>query len=42
MHAFHHLLQWLTHNPLGAATVVYVTGVCGVLVHAYFEPRDQR
>jgi len=35
------LLHWFTHNPLGAATVLYITGVIGVLVHAYFEPRDQ-
>jgi len=35
-------IQWFTHNPLGAATVLYLTGVISVLVYAYFEPRDQR
>jgi hypothetical protein len=35
-------LQWFSQNPLGAATVFYVTAVLGVLVYAYFEPSDQR
>jgi hypothetical protein len=35
------LLQWLEHNPLGTATVLYITGVISVLVYAYFEPQDQ-
>ncbi|MEC4889424.1 MAG: hypothetical protein RI101_05130 [Nitrospira sp.] len=42
MLVFHNLLQWFSHNPLGAATVVYITSVCGVLVYGYFEPRDPR
>jgi len=41
MIALQNLLQWLTHNPLGAATVLYITGVISVLVYAYFEPQDQ-
>jgi hypothetical protein len=36
------VIQWFTHNPLGAATVLYVTAVISVLVYTYFEPRDQR
>jgi hypothetical protein len=36
-----HLLHWLTQNPFGAATLLYMTGVAGVLIYAYFEPRDQ-
>ena len=36
------LLHWFAQNPLGAATLFYVTGVLGVLVHACFEPRDER
>lgn len=42
MIAMQKLLQWFTHNPLGAATVIYITSVFGVLVYAYFEPTDQR
>lgn len=38
----HNLLQWFSHNPLGTATVVYITSVFGVLVYGYFEPRDPR
>jgi hypothetical protein len=34
-------LHWLTQNPFGAATLLYITGVAGVLIYAYFEPRDQ-
>ena len=34
-------IQWFTHNPLGAATVLYFMGVISVLVYTYFEPRDQ-
>ncbi len=33
-----HLMHWLTQNPLGAATLLYMAGV---LIYAYFEPRDQ-
>lgn len=42
MSAVQGLFQWLTQNPLGAATVLYLTGVIGVLVYAFFEPQDQR
>lgn len=41
MIALQNLIQWFTHNPLGAATVLYITGVISVLVYAYFEPQDQ-
>ena len=34
-------MQWFAQNPLGAATILYMTGVLGVLVYGYFEPRDQ-
>lgn len=36
-----HLMHWLTQNPLGTATLLYMASVAGVLVYAYFEPRDQ-
>jgi hypothetical protein len=36
------LLQWLTHNPLGSATLLYVAGVVGVLIFAYFEAQHER
>lgn len=39
---FQNVFHWLAQNPLGIATVVYAVGVCVVLVHAYFEPRDER
>lgn len=42
MSTVHGLFQWLTQNPLGAATFLYFTGVIGVLVYAFFEPQDQR
>lgn len=42
MSAVQGLLQWFTQNPLGAATILYLTGVIGVLVYAFFEPQDQR
>ena len=35
------LLQWFTHKLLGAAPLLYITGVVSVLVYAYFEPQDQ-
>lgn len=35
------VIQWFVQNPFGAATMVYVAGVLGVLVYAYFEPRSQ-
>jgi hypothetical protein len=41
MTALQSLVQWFAHNPLGTATVLYVTGVVSVLVYAYFEPQDQ-
>lgn len=34
------LLQWFAHHPLGAATMVYAGGILGVLLYAYFEPRE--
>lgn len=40
--AIQSLLQWFAQNPLGTATIFYVAGVFGVLVHAYFEPQDER
>jgi len=41
MNGIQGLLQWFAHNPLGAATILYVTGIVGVLIYAFFEPRDQ-
>jgi hypothetical protein len=41
MSLFKNSVQWLVHNPLAAATVLYVTAVISVLVYSYFEPRDQ-
>ena len=41
MIAMQSLLQWFAHNPLGAATLLYVAGVVAVLAYAFFEPRDQ-
>jgi hypothetical protein len=41
MIAIQSLLHWFAHNPLGAATILYVSGIIGVLVYAFFEPRDQ-
>lgn len=41
MVAFHPLVQWFVQNPLAAATLLYAAAVCGVLVYAFFEPRDQ-
>lgn len=32
---------WFAQNPFGAATMVYVASVFGVLLYAYFEPRDR-
>ena len=34
-------VQWLLHNPLATATVLYITGIMSVLVYTYFETRDQ-
>jgi hypothetical protein len=42
MIALQDIMQWFMHNPLGTATVLYITGVISVLVYSYFEPRDQR
>jgi hypothetical protein len=39
MMALQSFLQWFTHNPLGAATVLYITGVVSVLVYVYFDPQ---
>lgn len=36
------LLPWFTHHPTGTVVMLYVTGILGLLVHAYFEPKDQR
>jgi hypothetical protein len=41
MIAIQSLLLWSAHNPLGAATILYVTGVVGVLVYTFFEPQDR-
>ena len=41
MIAVQNLFQWFTQNPLGAATVLYVTGIVGVLIYVYFEPQEQ-
>jgi hypothetical protein len=41
MVAFHQFVQWFVQNSLAAATLLYVAAVCGVLVYAYFEPREQ-
>lgn len=41
MVAFHQLVQWFGQHSLAAATLIYVAAVCGVLVYAFFEPRDQ-
>lgn len=35
------LIRWFTQHPLGTATMLYAVGVFGVLVYAYFEPREQ-
>ena len=42
MIAMQQMMQWFTHNPIGAVTLLYVTGVLGVLVYSYFEPREER
>lgn len=34
-------LHWLGQNPVSTATLLYITGVAGVLIYTYFEPRDQ-
>ena len=36
-----HLLYWFIQNPLSTATMVFVTGILGVLVYSFFEPREQ-
>ncbi|HEY6972698.1 MAG TPA: hypothetical protein VI359_00195 [Nitrospiraceae bacterium] len=36
------LLPWLTHHLMGAVVISYVTGILGVLVYTFLEPRDQR
>lgn len=41
MSALSHFAHWFTQYPMAAATIVYEAAVCGVLVYAYFEPRDQ-
>lgn len=42
MMAMQRLLLWFTQNPLGSATLLYITGVVGILVYTYFEPQDER
>jgi hypothetical protein len=32
---------WFADHPFGAATMVYAASVFGVLLYAYFEPRDR-
>jgi hypothetical protein len=34
------VVLWLGQHPFGAATMVYAASVFGVLLYAYFEPRD--
>ncbi len=41
MSIFQNFAQWLIYNPLGAAALLYITGVIGVLVYSYFEPQDE-
>ncbi len=41
MSLFQNFIQWFVHNPLAAATLLYITAVISVLVYAYFEPRDE-
>jgi len=41
MRAISSLIRWFTQHPLGTATMLYAMGVFGVLVYAYFEPREQ-
>ncbi len=36
------LLHWFTQHPLGTVTMVFVTGILGILVYSFFEPREQR
>jgi hypothetical protein len=38
--SFPSVFLWFAHHPFGAATMVYAASVLGVLVYAYFEPRD--
>ena len=35
------VLLWFAHHPFGAATMVYAASISGVLLYAYFEPRDR-
>jgi hypothetical protein len=35
------VFRWFTHHPFGAATIVYAASIFGVLLYAYFEPRDR-
>ncbi len=37
----HACWYWLAQNPLGTGAILYAMGVIAVLVHAYFEPREQ-
>ena len=37
-----YLLPWFMHHPMGAVIMLYVTGILGILVYTYFEPKDQR
>jgi hypothetical protein len=36
------LLPWFTHHPMGAVIMAYVTGILGIIVYTYFEPKEQR
>lgn len=40
MSLFQNLVQWLVQNPLGAASLLYITGVMSTLVYAYLETPD--
>lgn len=33
-------LPWLTLHPLASVTILYLPGVLGILVYAYFDLRD--
>jgi len=41
MFLFKTSVQWLVHNPLAAATLLYLAAVMSVLIYTYFESRDQ-
>ena len=35
------LLYWFTQHPLSTVTMVFITGILGVLVYSFFEPQEQ-